>query len=112
MTATLIGVSGNDHITHHFVYPCVLLPFSVCQQFSEKSQEDSVFETFFFVPVAVPFILGELPEGRLDYAKGQPCLDLIVSKNDFFHLSFELVLHKNLYYTSLRIVFDFKPKLS
>lgn len=91
MAATLAGAASDDHVRHHFIDPGVPLKFLILEESAEESQEDSVFEAFFFVPVTVPFVFSRLAEGRLHYTKRQTSLNTIVSK--------DLLLNNLLYFS-------------
>ena len=66
MASTLAGISGDDHVRHHFVDPGLLLKLGVFQKVLEKAQENCVLESLFLIPMPLTLVLRKLSERGLD----------------------------------------------
>ena len=66
MASALAGISGDDHVAHHFVDPGLLLELGVLQKILEEAQENCVLESLFLIPMAFTLVLRKLSERGLN----------------------------------------------
>lgn len=71
VTSALVGVARDDHVGHHLVDPHPLFLYGVGEDGLEEGQEDCVFESLFFVPVAVSLVAMRLSKRAWLYVKRQ-----------------------------------------
>lgn len=56
MTSALIGIPRDDHISHHIINLYALFLDWVQEEVMEVCEENRIFQSLFFVPMAVPLI--------------------------------------------------------
>jgi hypothetical protein len=66
MAPTLIRISCDDHIRHHFIEPYGLFLLRFLKKMSKVCYENGVFDFLFLVPVAISFV----PEGGSGKGRG------------------------------------------
>lgn len=81
VAATLTGVTGNDHVRHHFIDSGVSNSFLVLEQLLKELQEHSVFKALLFVPVPITVVLRKLPERGLGNSKREYFWHSVISED-------------------------------
>jgi hypothetical protein len=57
MAPTLVSVTCDNHISHHFINPHSMFEFILFKQFSKVLNKNGILKLFSFVPVSVPGVL-------------------------------------------------------
>lgn len=86
VASTLTGISGDDHVRHHFVDSSLLLELGGFQKLLEKAQENCVLESLFLVPMAFTLVLRKLSERGLDDSERELFGYFILSEHLFFKI--------------------------